>query len=79
MEQQNVTRNNLTYTVMLYKQGTGVVAFKTVAESETEAVKRVMNRAFEMFPKAKFGLHGISKTDGDTTVTTERISYLGRI
>jgi hypothetical protein len=65
------------YTVMLYKQGTGVVAFENVSKDEIEAVKKAMNTAFSMFPDGKFALHGYSKSDGETTVTTER--YLGRI
>lgn len=67
----------LKYTVMLYKKGTGMVAFETPAESSTEAVKRVMNKAFEMFPDTKFALHGYEVSDGQTTIKTER--YLGRI
>ena len=65
------------YTVTLYKQGTGVVAFECVAPSDTEAIKNIMDKAFSMFPDAKFALHGISKSDGETTVKTER--YLGKI
>ena len=67
----------LKYTVMLYKQGTGVVAFEVPAQEETEAVKTAMNKAFEMFPEGKFALHGFSKSDGETTITTEK--YLGKI
>lgn len=67
----------LKYTVMLYKQGTGVIAFETVALDDMQAVKVCMDEAFQMFPDAKFALHGIEKSDGNTTITTTR--YLGRL
>jgi hypothetical protein len=68
---------NFQYTVMLYKQGTGVVAFETTAKDTTQAVKQAMNQAFAMFPDGNFALHGYTKSDGESTVTTER--YLGKI
>jgi hypothetical protein len=65
------------YTVMLYKQGTGVVAFENIARDEVQAIKMAMRMAFSMFPDAKFALHGYSKSKGAMTVITER--YLGKI
>lgn len=68
---------NFKFAVMLYKKGTGVVAYETVAKNHIEAVTFCINKAFEQFPEAKFALHGYAQSDGDTTVTTTR--YLGKI
>lgn len=67
----------LLYKVLLNKQGVGVVGFETTAVTDTEAVSKVMDEAFKMFPDSKFGLHSIEKSDGDTTII--RTKYLGAV
>lgn len=62
----------LNYTVLLIQKGIGVVAFETVAIDDTAAVTTAMNEAFKMFPKGKFALFGMEKTDGKTTISTTR-------